>query len=482
MSIRRDTIYNLVGSCASIIVTLATVPLYLETIGEARYGVLTIVWLFTGYFGLFDLGLSRAAAYHIVRQNSRPARERTSTFWTATWLNLCFGVLGALVLYGAATLVFASSFKIPAALRSEVIVSLPWVAASLPLATMNSVLVGAMQARQRFALVNLLGTLNVVLTQIIPLAVARVDGPNLKFLIPAVVVARFVGVVPSFAGVWRILPLTRAPLFDRVSAGVLLSYGGWVTISNFVGPILVTLDRIVIGTLLSARAVAYYTVPYNVVTRLWIIPSAMSSSLFPLLAGSDRTAADHLAERGVITLSAVLTLCAVTGIVALPIFLRVWISPEFSDHAAMTGMILIIGVWISGIAFVPSALLQAQNRPDLTAKLHLVELPPFLLILWAAIRWFGLEGAAVAWTLRNGSDALLLLLVTRQGLIVRLLPFPIALMIFAVAVAPVAVMSVGALLSAALVALTFAWAMWIAPDLRAFIASQCWKAFSLLRR
>ena len=148
----------------------------------------------------------------------------------------------------------------------------------------------------------------------------------------------------------------------------------------------------------------------------------------------------------------------------------------------MTGMILIIGVWISGIAFVPSALLQAQNRPDLTAKLHLVELPPFLLILWAAIRWFGLEGAAVAWTLRNGSDALLLLLVTRQGLIVRLLPFPIALMIFAVAVAPVAVMSVGALLSAALVALTFAWAMWIAPDLRAFIASQCWKAFSLLRR
>ena len=41
----------------------------------------------------------------------------------------------------------------------------------------------------------------------------------------------------------------------------------------------------------------------------------------------------------------------------------------------------------------PSALIQGVGRPDLTFKLHLIELFPYLVAAWFLIRGFGIEGA-----------------------------------------------------------------------------------------
>ena len=53
----------------------------------------------------------------------------------------------------------------------------------------------------------------------------------------------------------------------RKEGSRLLRFGGWMTVSNIVGPLMVTLDRFLIGALISVSAVAYYATPYEVVSQ-----------------------------------------------------------------------------------------------------------------------------------------------------------------------------------------------------------------------
>jgi len=414
MGVARHTIYNLAGSIAPMFVSIVTVPIYLHLLGDARYGVLALVWVFMGYFGLFDPGLSRAAAYHIARLHDGAAKDRESVFWTAMAVNLCFGLAGGVVLYFAARPMFIWAFKMPDALRGEVFASLPWLAASIPVGMIGNALVGVLQAREWFGVSNILAVAATIAVQIVPLAIAYFHGPELNVIIPAVVLARAAMAIPVFIAVAGALPLGCGGGFDRARLAGLFSYGGWITITNLAAPILVTIDRVLIGSVLSVSAVAYYTVSFNLATRASVIPGALAGSLFPKLSRGSGIESARLAGEAVTAVAAVMTPLVVGGIIALPIFMRHWVGAAFAAHAAPVGMILLLGIWANGLAYIPYNHLQARNRPDLTAKFHLLELLPFLFILWCGLHFFGLIGAAGAWSLRAISDAVLLFAAAGQ--------------------------------------------------------------------
>jgi hypothetical protein len=57
-------------------------------------------------------------------------------------------------------------------------------------------------------------------------------------------------------------------------------------------------------------------------------------------------------------------------------------------------------------------LIQGTGRPDITAKLHLVELPFYLAGVWWLTVRYGIEGTAIAWVLRVVVDMAALGVVT----------------------------------------------------------------------
>jgi len=400
LSIRRNTIYNLLGSVIPLAVSLFTTPIYLSLIGEARYGVLAIVWLLLGYFGLFDLGLGRATAQRIASLRDSIASERAKSFWTALILNVGLGVVGGLLIWPIATYFFANVFKIESTLRPEVQAAVPWLILAVPMATLSGVLSGALQGRERFLELNMISVFGTVLFQLFPLTVAVYWGGNLDMLLPAALFARLLTLLLLFERCRRHIFLGHHASFVRAQAGVLLRFGGWVTVTSFVGPMMVILDRFVIGALIGAKAVTFYTVPFQLGERSSFISDALTSSLFPRFVAVTGEEQQRLASEGLRVLVVTMTPLVAAGILFMEPFLAWWINPELAQQSARMGQIILMGFWVNSFAKIPFVQLQARGRADLVAKCHLGEMLPYFGLLYLGLSNLGLVGAAMAFSLR----------------------------------------------------------------------------------
>lgn len=408
----RNAVFNFFGSALPLAVSLVTVPLYLHQVGTARYGVLAIVWMVQGYFGYFDLGLA-AATSNRVAQLSDPD-ERESLIWTALALNAVFGAIGGVVLLAVSGVLLAQ-FHIGQGIFAEVTAALPWLACAVPIATVSGVLYGALIGCERFGALNAVQVPAGMLFQIAPLATAIIAGPSLQHLIPAAILSSTASLALLIVVVCWAVPLrfSTGPRLRFIKP--LFSYGAWVTVTNLLSPLLSTADRLLISGTIGAQAVAYYQVPFNLAMRARILPGVITRTLFPRLSALEQTSANELAVAAVRGLAAATTPMIVFGIFLMRPFLTLWTGHDFASRASAVGEVILVGVWVNSLAFIPSSHLQAMGRPGVVARLHLVELVPFVVLLWGALHTFGLVGAALAWSTRCAADGILLFAATGYG-------------------------------------------------------------------
>ena len=142
---------------------------------------------------------------------------------------------------------------------------------------------GILESGQRFDLVNLVNAPSNALTYVLS-AVGTLLGLPLPFIGVLLLVNRVVGAGANVALAVRGFPALRgSPRPDRRSARLLVGYGSWLTVSNLLSPVVVYADRLVVSAALGIGVLAFYTVPSDMLLRLWIVPVALTATLFPAL-------------------------------------------------------------------------------------------------------------------------------------------------------------------------------------------------------
>lgn len=417
----HNAVWNLLGYGAPMAVAVFCIPILIRGLGKERFGVLTLAWALIGYASLFDLGLGRALTQLVAwKLGAGEEREIASLAWTSLLLMLLLGFAGTASVFLISPWLAGGGLNIPALLQGETLQSFRLLGLSIPFVITTAGLRGLLEAHQRFGLINALRIPMGVFTFAGPLFVL----PFSKSLVP-VVATLVAGRITAWAAhvllCLRFLPeLGRSVAWERSAVGPLLRFGSWMTVTNVVSPLMVTLDRFLIGALVSVTAVAYYATPYEVVTKCLLLPGALMGVMFPAFSASfakdgERTAL--LFDRSVKSLFLVLFPIMLCTVALAQDGLKLWLGPEFALHSFRVLQWLAVGVFINSLAYVPFSLLQGVGRPDLTATLHLIELPLYLGLLWWLVITRGIEGAAIAWSARVAVDASFLF-----GLAKRYLP------------------------------------------------------------
>lgn len=460
--------WNLVGIGVPFVIAVASMPLLLRGLGAERYGLLILAWAVVGYFSIFDFGLSRAIT-QLVAQAYRvsPADSAPVVATGAVVLGL-FGAIGGGVLFAVAGLVGGAD-SIPEALRAETVRSIRVLGVGLPFVVVSTGLRGALEGVFDFGWVNIIRMVSGIGTYVVPLAVLTVS-VQLDWICLGLVVLR---VVSCAAYYWRcrihFMLGGLAKVLDRAVARRLLGYGGWVTVSNLVSPLMAYMDRFLVAGAISVALAGYYATSQEIVTRFQIIPTAVLAVLFPAISRSHTTSPEHAGDiffRGTqYVMFALLPLAAACLLFARE-GLGLWFGAEFATAAFVVAQILTIGSFVNCLALNPHAFLQAIGRPDITAKIHLLELPLYLLLLWAFMVRFGVIGVALAWSIRMALDlAILLYAAASQSLamsrtvrraaarmVMPVVGLSLLLLIDSLAIKSIALVAV---------ALVSAWALWL---------------------
>jgi O-antigen/teichoic acid export membrane protein len=408
----RNTVWNLVGQIAPMGMALIAIPVLIRHIGTDRFGILTIAWMVVGYFSLFDLGLGRAMT-NLVAQCLGTERqdELPAIVWTANGVMAVMGVVGALVLAALSPLLIRSVLKIPPNLKLETLHSLILLSIAVPMVISSAGFRGILEAQQKFGLLNIVKIPMGIASFLAPIAVLPFTN-NLTALVGSLVLSRLVFLVACIALALHQMPVLRHRFaFKKDLLRRLFSFGGWMTVSNIVGPMMVYADRFLIGSILSIAAVAYYATPYEVATKLWILPTALVGVMFPAFSTAmvaDRVRGTMLYRRAAKYAGLFLFPTGLLLIFFAQDLLQIWLGHEFAAHSTRVLQVLSLGVFTSGLAYVPFALIQGAGRADITGKLHLIELPFYLGTVWYLTVHYGIVGAAIAWLLRGTADSILL--------------------------------------------------------------------------
>lgn len=411
MSLIKNSIWNLSGYVIPTIIAIPALGYLARELGPELFGIYTLAIAIVGYAGIFDVGLTRAIVREIALYRN-DIEERKKIISTSTVFIIIFSSAGMFALYifipNIVKLLSVSALHIV-----EVESALKILVFSIPVFLLNQLWMAILEGDEKFPIVNFQRSIGSSIIAGLP-ALLIIYHNNLVNAIIGLVIGRVISLFIAFIIVRKEVIKSKLS-FHPITFKRLIFFGGWITVSNIISPIMVYFDRFVISSILGAKVVGFYTAPSEAIGRLGLLPGALSRAVFPRLSNiiSHEDFNTQLKFSFKLMIAGCLPV-VVLGIIFSDKILLLWMGEEYAKNSSLILSILLVGFFFNSLAQIPFTAIQSLGKAKLTALLHCLEILPYLVLLYFFVHYYGLIGAAYAWSIRVIIDFLLLLVISNK--------------------------------------------------------------------
>ena len=262
MKIAKNSFYNIAGYLIPGVLSIPILGFMARDLGVEKFGLFTIILAIVGYASIFDIGITRSVIREIAIYK-RNKDEILKILSTSAVIVVALGIIAGFLITIFNTKI-SEFLNVSKFVTKDFLDSLAIVAFSIPLYLLTQVWCSLLEGREEFLKLNIYKTFSSTMVVVFP-ALALLIESSLSYAVMGLLIARFLSLLliklycRDFSSNFKFYN----DVFKR-----LISFGGWVAVSNFISPIMSYFDRFILANKMGASMVGFYTAPSEAISRI----------------------------------------------------------------------------------------------------------------------------------------------------------------------------------------------------------------------
>jgi len=384
----------------NVVTGIIVSPFIVHRLGDTANGIWVLIFSVTGYYGLFDLGIRSSVVRYVSKFTATGEDEELAKVVnTSLFSYSCIG-LAALLL----TLILAFNVdhifrKVPADMLPTARLLLLMVGASVAVNFPLGVFGGFLEGLQRFYILSWTNIVSTVARTVL-IFVLLGRGYGLVMLAFITIILPLIAAIVRAAIALHLRPVPiRLHYVEKGTFRRIANYSGSTFLIMVAGRLKFKSDEVVIGTMLSAAAITYFSIGNRIVDYAGQVVTTLAQVFVPMSSQSDAKGDINRLRKIFVVGNRVCALiifpiCATLLILGRSV-IEVWMGKRYvaASYPVLVVMIIACTLWWSQSA--SGRVLFGMSKHGTWAKITLMEGVANLILSIALIPRFGIVGDAV---------------------------------------------------------------------------------------
>lgn len=415
----KGSLWAFVGMVAPLGVSFFTTPIVIRLLGAESYGVLALVTVIPTYIAFSDLGMNLASTKFGSEAYAKGLPELEARVIRTAALIALGTTLPITLLLALLSGTIVDVLRVPPELSNDASQALVFASATFLFNVLSGVFSSPQLARLRMD-INASVTASCRILGLIAIPVAIYLGAGIAGAFFAQMAASLLAFIANTVISQRMLGVRISASIERGAIRPMLGFGIPAAISLVAFALLINLEKAVLARVASVETLAYYSVAFTFANLASMFSQSMVQSLMPafsqLLGPEKRDQLAVLFQRSIrLNLAVIIPLLFLMFSFAVPIF-SIWAGPDFGIYSTAPFYVLLAGLFFGLFVYVPATLLISFGKTASIAKVHWLELLPYIGLTALLSYRYGAVGAAAAWSIRVMVDCVLIVSLARGGI------------------------------------------------------------------